>query len=96
MVENPGSFNHTCEVEALRSHVAFAEALFGEVFEMVKTPMSEVDPVKFHEFIERQKGEAVPLEADLKDAKRRISASKAKKTKKVKKESSESDCEGSA
>lgn len=76
--------------------MANAETLFAGTFEKVKTPMSEVDPMAFHEFIEHQKTEACPIEADLKDAKRRISASKTRKSKQVvKKESSESEGEGS-
>lgn len=56
--------------------------------------MSEVDPMAFHEFIEHQKTEAGPLEADIKDAKRRISASKAKKSKAKSKKESEEESEG--
>ncbi len=61
-------------------------------------PASDVCAEDFRVFIEEQKSKAAPIEADVKDAKRRISSAKGPKKKTiVKAESAESDDgEGSA
>ena len=56
---------------------------FKETEAKVAIPMSEVVPLEFHELIEGQKTAAAPVEVDVRDAKRRISAMKAPKRKEV-------------
>ncbi len=45
----------------------------------MQTPMSEVNAVEFQSILEGVKTKALPIEVDLRDAKRRINACKPKK-----------------
>lgn len=78
------------EVTALTGHEGPVSKSYEETEKKVATPMSDVVCEDFHEFIEYVKGHMAPVDADLKDAKRRISAAKPKQKKaKAKKDDSD-------
>jgi len=68
-------------VTALESHGPKAASGFGNVQEKLKIAVSDIDVMDIHQFIESEKGEAATIQADIRDAKRRINATKGPKKK---------------
>ena len=79
---------------ALKVHADPLDGFFQQVEEQVSKPVSEVNPMEFHDLIESVKTNVYVCENDLKDAKRRISAAKGSK-KKTQAKREESDDEAS-
>ena len=82
------------QVKALKGHEDQARNGYSDTSEKVGVPCSEVCAEDFRIFIEDQKTKALPIEADVKDAKRRISSVKGPRKRKevpVKNESDDSD-----
>lgn len=67
---------------ALERHQPDAERAFERTEEKLNAPLSEVDPIVFHNFLEEEKPLASEILGDIRDAKRRISAAKGPKKKK--------------
>ena len=74
----------------MKEHDAVAKRGFQDSEAKIATPMSEVVALEFHEAIELLKKDAAPVEVDIRDAKRRISAMKAPQKKEVAIEKDES------
>ncbi len=69
------------KVDSLRGHEAAIVQGISDTELYTAVPVKDVEPVKFLEYIETSKSVASPIEADLKDAKRRINSVKPKKKK---------------
>lgn len=86
-----------CKVNCLEGHVDITAKLYADVSEKVNTPLSSVDCHEILTFMEEIKKRMHPIEADIRDAKRRVTAAKGpKKKKKAAPEVGASDAESSA
>ena len=85
-----------CKVECLEGHVDIAQQLYTDVSEKVNTPLSAVNCHEILAFMEETKKQMHPIESDIRDAKRRVTAAKGPKKKKVVQEVGASDAESSA
>ena len=64
------------KVRVLETHAYGLPDLFGEADEKASTPVSEIDPAEFHDWVDARKPKLSVIEGDLRDAKRCISAAK--------------------
>lgn len=80
----------------MENHQPKAEQAYKRTEEKVNTPLSAVDAIIFHNFIEEEKQLATEILGDIRDAKRRISAAKGPKKRRApeKDESGSGDEEG--
>lgn len=76
-------FNRS-QVNALAKHKPTADAAHFRVDELANKPVSEIDAVSYTDLLTTEKKVAAVVEADVKDAKRRIKANKPKKTRQTK------------
>ncbi|CAK9075218.1 unnamed protein product [Durusdinium trenchii] len=79
------------KVRCLESHVPKARDGSQRVSEKVKTPLSQVDPAAILLLIEAEKELIQPIDTDVKDGKRRVSAVKGPKKKTANQEAGESE-----
>ena len=70
-------------MDCLRNHIPTVDDVFLKVTDMMKTPASETNPGQVGEFIDEQKAVLKNVDADVKDAKRRINAAKGPRPKAV-------------
>ena len=70
------------KVKSLNGHVEPVDSVMVEVEEKLNIPISNLDPEMIAEFISQSKNQLKYAEADLKDARRRISSAKGPKKKK--------------
>ena len=68
-------------MECLKSHVDTAVKGYEEAAEQMETPVSTIDVQKTISWLETSKARLQPIDVDVKDAKRRISAAKGPKKK---------------
>lgn len=71
------------KVICLKDHIHTVADVFQEVTDMMQIPASEIDPVQVGEFIDEQKATLKHVDADVKDAKRRIQGAKGPRPKKA-------------
>ena len=78
-------------MDALKRHRAPSESAIDRLEEVTKRPLSEVDAQELAVTLETEKKAAAPVEVDVRDAKRRITAAKGPKKKTAKQAESEDD-----